>query len=56
MTLADYSHLLDDTERGFLDMLSRFAAEEIAPHAAKTDESATFVHSQIAALASSAVT
>ncbi|SEO17207.1 butyryl-CoA dehydrogenase [Gemmobacter aquatilis] len=49
--MADYSHLLDDTERGFLDMLSRFAAEEIAPHAAKTDESATFVHSQIAALA-----
>lgn len=49
--MADYAHLLDDTERGFLAMLSRFAAEEIAPHAAKTDESAAFVHSQIAALA-----
>ncbi|MDQ2066031.1 acyl-CoA dehydrogenase family protein [Xinfangfangia sp. CPCC 101601] len=48
--MPDYSHLLDEAERGFMDMLNRFAAEEIAPLAAQTDETAAFVHQQIAAL------
>jgi alkylation response protein AidB-like acyl-CoA dehydrogenase len=42
---------LSDEERAFLDMLTRFCAAEIAPHAAATDEAATFVHPQLATLA-----
>ncbi len=43
--------MLDDEERAFCDMLTRFCAEKIAPHAAETDEQARFVHAQLAALA-----
>ena len=48
--MSDVSHLLAEDERAFLDMLERFAAEELAPRAAATDETGAFVHEQIAAL------
>lgn len=49
--MADFDHLLRDEERAFLDMLTRFVADEIAPKAAATDETGAFVHDQLAALA-----
>ena len=49
--MSDFDHLLRDEERAFLDMLTRFVAEEIAPKAAETDETGAFVHDQLAALA-----
>lgn len=48
--MPDLSHLLTGEERAFLDMLARFAAGELAPRAAATDETGAFVHDQIAAL------
>lgn len=49
--MPDYSHLLDETENAFIDMLHRFVAEELQPRAAATDESGAFVHEQIRDLA-----
>lgn len=49
--MPDLFHMLAAEERQFLDMLTRFCEAEIAPHAAETDESGTFVHAQIRALA-----
>jgi butyryl-CoA dehydrogenase len=49
--MADLFHMLTDEERAFLDMLAIFCTREIAPKAAETDETATFVHAQLAALA-----
>jgi butyryl-CoA dehydrogenase len=49
--MADPYHMLDDTERAFIDMLERFAAERLAPHAAETDETGAFVDPQLKALA-----
>lgn len=49
--MPDYSHLLDETEKAFLDMLQRFVAEDLIPKAAATDETGKFVHEQIKALA-----
>ncbi len=49
--MADPFHMLDDTERAFIDMLERFAAERLAPLAAETDETGAFVAPQMQALA-----
>lgn len=49
--MTDLFHMLSSEERQFLDMLTRFCDAEIAPKAAETDESGTFVHAQIRALA-----
>ncbi|MGB8814350.1 MAG: acyl-CoA dehydrogenase family protein [Paracoccaceae bacterium] len=49
--MAELFHMLSPEERAFLDMLTRFADAELAPKAAETDESGTFVHAQIKALA-----
>ena len=43
--------MLDAAEAAFIDMLERFAAAELAPRAAATDETGGFVHEQLAALA-----
>ena len=48
--MTDLYHMLSDEERAFLDTLTRFCAAEIAPKAAATDESGTFVHDQLRAL------
>jgi alkylation response protein AidB-like acyl-CoA dehydrogenase len=49
--MADPFHMLDDTERAFIDMLERFAADRLAPLAAETDETGAFVAPQMQALA-----
>ncbi len=49
--MNDLFHMLTDEENAFLEMLERFCAAEIAPKAAATDETGTFVHDQIRALA-----
>ena len=49
--MPDFAHLMTPEENAFLDMMTRFAAEELAPHAAGTDETGAFVHDQLAALA-----
>lgn len=49
--MSDLFHMLTDEERAFLAMLKTFCAKEIAPLAAATDESCTFVHRQIKAMA-----
>lgn len=49
--MADLFHMLPDEDRAFCDMLARLCAEKIAPLAAETDESARFVHPQLATLA-----
>ena len=49
--MSDYDHLLSDSERDFLSVLQRFAADELVPRAAATDESGAFVHAQLADLA-----
>lgn len=43
--------LLSEEENAFAAMLDRYAAAELAPHAAQTDEAATFVRPQLAGLA-----
>lgn len=49
--MSDPFHMLSTEERAFLDHLSRFCAQELAPLAAETDETASFVAPQLAALA-----
>lgn len=49
--MTDLFPMLTPEERAFLAMLTRFCAAEIAPLAAATDESGSFVHAQIKALA-----
>ncbi len=49
--MSEFDHLLNDEEQMFLDTLTRFATEVLAPQAAATDESGAFVHAQLAALA-----
>lgn len=49
--MNDYDHLLSDSERDFLSVLQRFAADELVPRAAATDETGEFVHAQLADLA-----
>ena len=44
-------HMLSDEERSLAEMLERYAAEELAPRAAETDESAAFVRPQLKGLA-----
>lgn len=44
-------HMLSDEEQAFASMLERYAAEELAPRAAETDETATFVRPQLRGLA-----
>lgn len=44
-------HMLSDEERLFCDVLERIVAEQIAPLAAQTDETAQFVHAQLKVLA-----
>ena len=44
-------HMLNDEENLFCDVLTRIVAEQIAPLAAQTDESASFVHAQLKVLA-----
>ena len=49
--MTDISPLLSEEERAFLDVLARVTGAEIAPLAAQTDETGTFVSAQIATLA-----
>lgn len=49
--MTDLFHMLPDEDRAFCDSLSRVCAERIAPLAAETDETARFVHPQLATLA-----
>src|SRR4051794_843729 len=42
--------MLSDEERMFCEVLERICADKIAPLAAETDESARFVHAQLATL------
>ena len=49
--MPDFAHLMTPEENAFLNMMTRFAADELAPRAAETDESGAFVHAQLAALA-----
>ena len=49
--MSDPWHMLPDEERSFADMLERYAAEELAPRAAETDETAAFVRPQLQGLA-----
>jgi len=49
--MADPWYMLSDEERAFASMLERYAAEELAPKAAETDETATFVRPQLQGLA-----
>ena len=47
---SDPWHMLSEEERLFCDVLERLCADRIAPRAAETDESARFVHDQLACL------
>lgn len=49
--MTDPWHMLSAEERGFADMLERYAAAELAPRAAGTDEAAAFVRPQLRGLA-----
>ena len=49
--MSDIWHMLSEEERLFCDLLERIVAERIAPLAQETDESAGFVHAQLAVLA-----
>lgn len=49
--MTDLFHMLPDEDRAFCEVLSRICADKIAPLAAETDETAQFVHRQIATLA-----
>jgi len=49
--MTDDPHLTDPAEQALVDTIARFAAQELAPRAAATDESGEFVHDQLAALA-----
>jgi butyryl-CoA dehydrogenase len=48
--IDDPWHMLSDEERMFCEVLERVCAEKIAPQAAETDETARFVHEQLATL------
>jgi len=48
--MADLFHMLTDEERAFLDTLTRVCAKDIAPKAAETDETGSFVHAQLRSL------
>ena len=48
--MNDDWHMLAEEERLFCDVLTRICADEIAPRAAETDETAAFVHDQLAGL------
>ncbi len=48
--MNDDWHMLAEEERLFCDVLTRICADEIAPRAAETDETAAFVHDQLAVL------
>ncbi|WP_374632450.1 acyl-CoA dehydrogenase family protein [Paracoccus sp. (in: a-proteobacteria)] len=48
--MSDDWHMLAEEERLFCDVLTRICAEQIAPKAAETDESARFVHDQLTLL------
>jgi alkylation response protein AidB-like acyl-CoA dehydrogenase len=50
--LTAQDHLLTEEEGAFVQMLRRLCADKIAPLAAETDETSTFVHRQLGALAS----
>lgn len=49
--MSDTWHMLSEEERLFCDVLERIVKERIVPRAAETDESAAFVHEQLATLA-----
>lgn len=49
--MSDAWHMLNEEERLFCDVLERIVSEQIAPKAAAVDESAAFVHDQLATLA-----
>ena len=49
--MADLFHMLSNEERAFLDTLTRVCAKDIAPKAAETDETGSFVHAQLRSLA-----
>ncbi|MBS0574359.1 MAG: acyl-CoA dehydrogenase family protein [Proteobacteria bacterium] len=49
--MTDPWHMLSPEEHAFADMLERFAAEDLAPRAAETDETAAFVRPQLDGLA-----
>ncbi|MBP1884623.1 acyl-CoA dehydrogenase family protein [Sinorhizobium mexicanum] len=49
--MSDEWYMLAEEERLFCDVLTRICAERIAPKAAETDETSTFVHDQLAILA-----
>lgn len=48
--MSDDWHMLAEEERLFCDVLTRICAERIAPRAEHTDETASFVHDQLAVL------
>ncbi|MFU0506922.1 acyl-CoA dehydrogenase family protein [Pseudaminobacter sp. NGMCC 1.201702] len=48
--IDDPWHMLSPEERMFCDVLERLCADRIAPLAAETDETASFVHEQLATL------
>lgn len=48
--IDDPWHMLSEEEGMFCDVLERLCADRIAPLAAETDETATFVHKQLATL------
>lgn len=48
--IDDPWHMLSDEERMFCEVLERICADKIAPLAAETDETARFVHEQLATL------
>lgn len=48
--MNDEWHMLAEEERLFCDVLMRICAEQIAPKAARTDETASFVHDQLRVL------
>lgn len=50
MQIDDPWHMLSEEESMFCDVLERLCAERIAPLAAETDETARFVHEQLATL------
>lgn len=49
--MSDHWHMLAEEERLFCDLLERIVAEQITPKAAEVDETASFVHTQLAVLA-----
>lgn len=48
--IDDPWHMLSEEERMFCDVLERLCADRVAPQASETDETARFVHEQLATL------